>query len=118
MRDNTMTFTDYLTANDIIISAHCADYECGIDYGSDPNLPMCEFKNEILKSVYESMFEYYNMFNSTNAKIRAEFAVLEVKCLLDDIVIDALMSGTWMSLEQLWNLQAYKIVNMANAVRK
>lgn len=118
MRDNTLTFTDYLTANDIIISAHCADYGCGIDYGSDPNLPMREFRNEILKSVYESTFEYYGMFNSTRAKIRAEFAVIEVKCLFDDIVGDALASGTWMNLGQLWNLEAYKIVNMANAVRK
>lgn len=118
MSNNTLTFTDFLSVNDIIVTAYCPTYGFCIDFESDPNYPLRKFRNEILDRVYNEALSYYGMFGGTHAEIRAKFAVVDAKCLFDDIVNDALASGTWMTVGQLWNLETYKVVNMANAVRK
>ena len=105
------TFNSHLTVNDICVYAYDSRGNWIEEFQSNPNKTMGEFRNAILDSVS-------GWLKSRGANWGAvSDGVMEVHFLLSAIVRDAAKSGTWMTADDLWNQEVWRVVNMANAVR-
>jgi len=105
------SFKSHLTVDDVIIYAYDSRGNWIEEFEGNPNRPMIELHDAILADVRAWMKE-----RSTLSSV-VDDAVMQVHFLFSAIIKDAEKSGTWMDANQLWNLEAWRVVNMANAVR-
>lgn len=105
------TFKSHLSVNDIYVYAYDSNGNWIEEFVGNPNQSMMEFRNIMLTDV-RSWLKWRGNLSSV-----IDDAVMEVSFLLSAIVHDAAKSGTWMSVDELWHQEVWRVVNMANAVR-
>lgn len=105
------TFKLHLTTTEPIIYAFDARGNWIEEFVGNPNQSMKEFHDIMLSDVRSWL-----KWRGYDASI-IDDAVMEVHWLFSAIVRDASLSGTWMNMNQLYTLETWRVVNMANAVR-
>lgn len=105
------TFKSHLTSTEPIIYAYDERGNWVEEFVGNPNKTMTEFRGAILDEVS-------GWLKSRGANWCAvSDGVMEAHFLLSAIVSDAAKSGTWMTADDLWNQEVWRVVNMANVVR-
>lgn len=104
------TFNSHLSVNDIYVYAY-ADGLWVEEFVGNPNRSMKEFLDIMLVDV-RSWLKWRG-----NASAVIDSAVADVRSLLSSVVDDASKSGTWMTADDLWGQEVWRVVNMANTVR-
>lgn len=105
------TFKSHLTINDICIYAYDSRGNWIEEFVGNPNKTMTEFRGNLLDAVSRWMTNRGSNWGAVSD------GVMEVHFLLSAIVRDAAKSGTWMTVDDLWEQEVWRVVNMANAVR-
>lgn len=105
------TFKIHLTTTEPIVYAYDSRGNWVEEFVGNPNQTMKEFRNIMLTDVRSYLKWRGNLASAIDD------AVMEVHFLLSAVVHDAAKSGTWMDVDQLWNQEVWRVVNMANAVR-
>lgn len=105
------TFKSHLTSTEPIVYAYDSNGNWIEEFCGNPNQSMKEFRHIMLTDV-RSWLKWRGNLASV-----IDDAVMDVHFILSGIVRDAAKSGTWMTVDDLWNLEVWRVVNMANAVR-
>ena len=116
-----LTFTATLSVNDCFVFSKCEDASYGSDFSANPNMSFWAFADRIIEDVCKDAVKFYNTVNERVAPIDVDGyvhdAIMAVTALFNEIVKDAVQSGTWMEEWQLWETEAWRVIGMANATR-
>ena len=116
-----LTFTANLSVNDCFVFSKCEDASYGSDFSANPNMSFWAFADCIIEDVCKDAVRFYNAINERVAPIDVDGyvhdAIMAVTELFNEIVKDAVQSGTWMEEWQLLETEAWRVIGMANATR-
>ena len=117
----TLTFTATLSVNDCFVFSKCEGASYSSDFSANPNAAFWVFADNIIEDACKDAVKFYNIINNHVAPIDVDWhvrnAIKAVTALLNNIVVDAAHSGTWMDEGQLWETEAWRVIVMANATR-